>query len=256
MRFCLVLLISSVLSIFGCSTKPKPEAVISVSTNTLNPAADGLSIVNIKVKPTSNDLQQKITAFGSSIGDELQSRFSREGLWIRKVEVVDVPAIVASVGEVLDESSVWHGQVVQWRELHQRRIEKGMVISQGGTPYFIHNGFLSLLGRSWIQDREIGIRLYLQFLPTWHVPQSQHSLLGKQKPPLQSKLFKELEVETLLEDNEAILVVTHLKAPKAKLGPHDDGPPPVRLGEALLGGSIKEDIVQFLVIEANILPRG
>ena len=27
-------------------------------------------------------------------------------------------------------------------------------------------------------------------------------------------------------------------------------------GEALLGGPVKQDIVQFLVIEANIMPRG
>ena len=80
--------------------------------------------------------------------------------------------------------------------------------------------------------------------------------MGKSKSPLKSKVFRSLEFETLLQDDEAIIVATHLFSPTVKLGPQDEGPPPVRLGEAILGGPVKQDIVQFIIIEANIMPRG
>ena len=168
-----------------------------------------------------------------------------------------MPAIVASIGTVLDESYVWHGQIFKWRDLFQRRIEpQGMLISEQGIPYFIQSGFLSLLSRSWVVERENGFHLYLQFQPTWHIPREKSSIVGTSSTPTQSKVFSELAFETLLQDGEAIIIVAELCAPEPTSGPQDEGPPPVRLGEALLGGPVKKDIVQFLVIEANIMPRG
>ena len=245
------------MTIVGCSSSQETKKLVSISSNSINATADGISVINIKIEPNGEDLSEKLKQFGQPIAQQLQSKLLHEGMYIRRVSTVDVPALVASVGVVIEETSVWHGQIFKWRDLHQRRIEsQGMLISEQGIPYYIQEGYLSLLGRSWLLEREDGLHLYLQFLPTWHVPQQQSTFVGNSNSPLKSKVFRSLEFETLLQDDEAIIVATQLFAPQVKLGPQDEGPPPVRLGEALLGGPVIKDIVQILVIEANIMPRG
>ena len=257
MRHCLIIMLLGAGCLEGCSSSQESKTLISVTSNSINATSDGISVINIKIEPNGEDLNAKLKQFGQPLAQELQTKLLQEGILVRRVSKVDVPAIVASIGVVIEETSVWHGQIFKWRDLHQRRIEsQGMLISEQGISYFIQQGYLSLLGRSWLLEREDGLHIYLQFLPTWHVPQQQSAFVGKSKSPLQSKVFSGLELEILLQDDEAIIVATHLFTPRVKLGPQDDGPPPVRLGEALLGGPVKQDIVQLLVIEANIMPRG
>jgi hypothetical protein len=257
MRHSVIIFFFVILQLVGCSTPQETETLISLTSNSIDATADGVSVIDIRVAPNGEDIREQLKKYGEPIESELQSKLFSEGIYVRKVSSIDLPAIVASVGDVIEETTVWHGQIFKWRDLHQRRIEsQGMLISEQGIPYFIERGYLSLLGRSWLLEGENGLHLYLQFLPTWHIPNHQATFVGSSKPPLRIKLFRELEVEILLQNNEAIVVATHLIAPNAKSGPQDDGPPPVRLGEALLGGPVKEDLVQFLVIEANIMPRG
>ena len=257
MRHNVIILCIALIQLAGCSAPQQGKKLISFTTSTIDATSDGVSVINIKVLPKGTVLSEQLNQFGQPFNEELRSNLKREGIYARKVSAVDVPAIVASLGDVIEETTVWHGQIFKWRDLHQRRIEsQGMLISEEGIPYFIEKGYLSLLGRSWLLEREDGLHLYLQFLPTWHIPNQQASFAGNSKAPLRSKVFRALELETLLQDDEAIILATHLVAPKAKSGPQDEGPPPVRLGEALLGGPAQEDIVQILVIEANIMPRG
>jgi hypothetical protein len=242
----------------GCSTPLETGTVVARSEEVISPDADGISVIHIEIEPSEMDLTEKLLQFGEPITEQqLHEKLLREGIQIRRVDAIDVPAIIASIGIVLDESYVWHGQILKWRDLYQRRIgPQGMLISEQGIPYFIQRGFLSLLSRGWVVQRESGYHIYLQFQPTWHIPREKSPIVGNSSTPTQSKVFSELAFETLLQDGEAIIIAVELCAPAKTSGPQDDGPPPVRLGEALLGGPVKQDIVQFLVIEANIMPRG
>lgn len=257
MRNNLIPIVSFFLLISSCSTPQVAPTKVVLSSVVLNPSADGISVVKVEVQPNHVDVQNVLQQFGEQIMPDLHERLLQEGIHIRKINAVDVPALITSIGTIVDESYVWHGQIFTWRDLHQRHINpQGMLISQQGTPYFISKGYLSILGRSWLLDRENGLHIYLQFLPTWHVPREQSSLVATSSSPIQSKIFSELELEVLLKDDEAIIIVVELTAPVMSSGPQDGGPPPVRLGEALLGGPVHADIVQILVIEANILTRG
>ncbi len=258
MRNCVAILVFFALLVLGCSAPKKEKPVVSLSTESMSSTTDGISVVSIQVQPTAKDVSKKFQQFGEPIEQqELQNKLLLEGIQLRRVSAVDIPAIVASIGEVLDESYVWHGQILKWRDLHQRRIDaEGMLITEQGIPYFIQRGYLSLQSRSWLIDREDGLHVYLQLLPTWHVPRNQPSVATQSSDHVQSKIFSELEFEILLKNDEAIVLAVALFAPKVTTGPQDEGNPAVRLGEALLGGPVKQDIVQILVIEATIMPRG
>jgi hypothetical protein len=130
-----------------------------------------------------------------------------------------------------------------------------MVIAKSGIMHFIDSGFLSLLARSWLLQREDGFFVYLQLLPTWHVPGGRSVVVTRRESPSQSKLFSDLGLEFLLLDGEAIILAVDLKRVEQFDGPLDEGPPPVRLGEALFGISVDEDMVVMLVLESSILAR-
>ncbi len=251
-------LVSSAIVFGGCSAPQGVKTVVSYNSGVLNPVADGISVSTIEIKPNGSDVSEKLQQFGVPLNsEELQKRLLHEGIQLRKIQIVDLPAIITSIGEVNQESSAWHGQILKWRDLHQRQIDpKGMLISQQGVQHFVQRGSLCLLSRSWLIEREEGFRIYLQCVPTWHIPREQSPIVGRANKPIQSEVFGDLLFETTLLDDEALIVAVELAGPREKQGPQSEGPPPVRLGEALLGGPAEQDLVQFIVIEANIMPRG
>jgi hypothetical protein len=258
MRFCLTLL-SILVTYFvcaGCSTQKTEQKIIAVESS-VEPTSDGILITRFEIQPNDGSLREALLAFGEPVeSQETNIQLENEGLHVRHVESIDLPAITSSIGTVEDQSYVWHGQILHWRDLEQRQIPKeGMLISEQGFFNFIDRGYLSLLARSWPVQREDGLFIYLQLLPSWHIPSGNAIVVGRGTLPLQSKLFPNLGFEALLQEGEAILIAASLYPPDSMEGPQDAGPRSVRLGEALFGGPSKADRVVLLVVESNILPR-
>jgi hypothetical protein len=186
----------------------------------------------------------------------LADKLLLEGIHVIEVETVDVPAIAASIGEVVNEEFVWHGQIHKWRDIKQRRIPfGGMIITAEGIPYLVEGGYLSILARSWLVQREDGVFVYLQAMPTWHMPKSRTGFLGNSVNLAQKKVFTDLNLELLLQDSQALLIAVELAPDTSQTGPFDEGRPAVRLGEALMGGPVEKRSVVVLVLEANLQSR-
>jgi hypothetical protein len=230
--------------------------VLKVKLKT-EPTGDGLLITKYILSPNEVALKENISKFGSALNNgELIANLETEGLQVRRIEAVDVPALIASIGTVSRHSSIWHGQIIQWRDLEQRQIpNSGLLISESGKSYFVDSGFISLLARSWLVQRENDLFVYLQLLPSWHAPKVGEIILGIGSVAKQSTLFSNIEIEILLSEGEALVLASELSLVSSSSGPQIEGPPPVRLGEALLGGSGEAGNVVLLVVEANILAR-
>lgn len=257
MRYRIVFFLPLFLLLVSCATTPDKIISVSVHSETVDSIADGISIVHISVKPNTDKVAESILKFGEPIGSsELQASMHREGLQLLKIQAVDVPAIVATIGTVNNETYAWHSQILKWRDLHQRVIDRdGMLISENGVLYFIQRGILSYFCRAWLLQNEDGYCIYFEGVPTWHVPRNNQSMFTTTESNVQNQVFTNLQVETLLKDGEAVLLASHLRVPVEVDGPQDVGGVPVRLGEALLGGPVQEDVVQLLIIEANVIPR-
>jgi hypothetical protein len=254
MRFCLAIVL-----LLACSNCNLPRIELNVLKIELKtePTGDGLLITKYILSPNEVELKEIISEFGSALSDDrLVADLETEGLQVRRMDTVDVPALIASIGTVCIHSSIWHGQIVQWRDLEQRQIpNSGLLISESGKSYFVDSGFLSLLARSWLVQRENDLFVYLQLLPSWHVPKVGGITLGLGSIAKQSTLFSNIEIEILLSEGEALVLASELSLVSSSNGPQIEGPPPVRLGEALLGGSGEAGNVVLLVVEANILAR-
>ena len=258
MRLCLTCLfiLSANLALIGCSTPQVLPKKTKVETK-VDSNADGILVSKFLLVPTSEDPLSGLTNFGTFLESQLKiENLQTEGIEVRRVSAVDIPAILATIGIVTHQENVWHGQIFRWRDVHQNKIPyQGMLVAKSGIPYFIDSGFLSLLARSWLVQREDGLFVYVQLLPSWHVPSHQSVIVGHSKQLTQSQIFPELGLEFLLQDGEAIILAVHLKQAQQSEGPQDFGAPPVRLGEAMFGTSAEKDMVILLALEPNILPR-
>ncbi|MEE2912513.1 MAG: hypothetical protein VX436_01770 [Planctomycetota bacterium] len=244
-----------------CCTREKiDQTVIPVNTK-VDITIDGLAVTSILLRPflvmsTSLDirLHDQLSNFGLPIEDqELSEKLLLEGIHVVLIDTVDVPAIVASMGEIINEEFVWHGQIHAWRDIRQRVIPRGgMLITAEGIPYLVEGGYLSILARSWLVNREDGDFVYLQTLPTWHMPSARSGLFGKSENVVQKKIFSDLNLEAMLVDSQALLIAVELAPTSSSTGPFDGGKPAVRLGEALMGGPVTERVIAILVLEANL----
>ncbi|MGY8753123.1 MAG: hypothetical protein ACKVIO_04425 [Phycisphaerales bacterium] len=251
MRFCLTF---TLFFIASCST-PKTEPVVHVLETTIEPTADGLMVTKIIVSPDGDGYNEMLATFGKPLENGLLTKsLKSEGMSVRVIESVDMPAILSTIGTMETREFVWHGQFVKWRDVVQRRIPpEGILIVASGVSHFVDQGYLSILARSWLLQRASGLFVYVQLLPSWHIPESAGIVLTQGVKAKQSTLFRELEIEFLLEDGQAVLLTTELEVPVRSNGPHIEGPVPVRLGEGLLGGDVEEGKVVLLLIEATIL---
>ena len=240
----------------GCVNPQVEQTVISVKAK-VDITIDGLAVTSMKIDPMDIDLRDQLSNFGTPIKDkELADKLLLEGIHVIEIETVDMPAIAASIGEVVNEEFVWHGQIHKWRDIKQRVIPRGgMIITAEGIPYLVEGGYLSILARSWLVQREDGVFVYIQAIPTWHMPQSRSGFLGQSKNLAQKKVFSDLNLEVILQDSQALLIAVELSPDTSQTGPFDEGRPAVRLGEALMGGPVEERSVMLLVLEANLQSR-
>lgn len=240
----------------GCATSQVDQKLISAKAK-VDVISDGLSVTSIVIEPLNVDLVDQLTKFGKPLKDkELSDKLLLEGIHAIEIETIDIPAIAASIGEIVSEEFVWHGQVLKWRDIKQRKIPfGGMIITAEGIPYLIEGGYLSILARSWLVEREDGLFVYLQAMPTWHMPTTLAGLVGQSKNLSQKKVFSDLKLEAVLRDSQAIMLAVKLNPDLSQTGPYDEGRPAVRLGEALMGGPANTSSVLLLVLEANLQSR-
>lgn len=240
----------------GCAITNVEQKVISAQA-TIDITSDGLAVTSIVIDPLDVDLGGRLAQFGKPLKDkELSNNLLLEGIHAIEIDTIDLPAIVASIGKIVSEEFVWQGQILKWRDIKQREIPYGgMIITAEGISYFVEGGYLSVLARSWLVDREDGLFVYLQAMPTWHMQRGRATIVGQSKNLPQHKVFSNLEVETLLQDSQAVLFAVKMTPVESSTGPYDEGRPAVRLGEALMGGPVTKSRVLLLILEANLQPR-
>ncbi|MBC8523389.1 hypothetical protein H8D29_05625 [PVC group bacterium] len=127
----------------GCSSQDvekkliasQPKARIEISGN-------GISIRRFAVIPNTDSVNDLLDMFGTVLNDaKLQERLASEGLIVRIVDSVDIPAIVASAGEGQEELVDWHGQILKWRDEQERQTPSNrMIVTAGGMTQTSDHG--------------------------------------------------------------------------------------------------------------------
>ena len=238
----------------GCSTQQSQKVVVSSDAN-VNVVGNGVRIRYMLIESSDDASFDSIEIVGRHIHSEEHSlALQHEGFVVRVAQTETLNELLNSYGKTEDHKQVFHGQIVNWRDVQQQEVNKqGMVVTFQDKPYAINDGYLSLLTRAFEMRREDGLFTYVQVVPTWHVPRGSSALIGDRQTPKRSKVFTELQFDELLEDGESLLVATNLEpASTASSGPQDDGPLPVSLSEAVMGKSVEKAMIAVVMIESHL----
>ena len=253
MRY-LLLTLFCFTSFTGCSSQQSQTVVVSSDAN-VSVVGNGVRIRYMLIEANGDASFDAIESIGRLIHSEEHSQaLEHEGFVVRVAQTDALNQLLESYGSASDHTQVFHGQIVNWRDVHQQEVNKqGMVVTFDDKPYAINDGYLSLLTRAFEMRREDGLYTYVQVVPTWHVPRGSSALIGDRQTPKRSKVFNELQFDELLEDGESLFVVTRLEpVAKAGSGPQDDGPLPVSLSEAVMGKQVNQATIATVVIESHL----
>ena len=221
----------------------------------VNVVGNGIRIRYMLIETNEDASFDAIETVGRLIHSESRSvALEHEGFVVRVAQTDDLNQLLESYGNTSEHKQVFHGQIVNWRDVQQQEVNKrGMVVTFKDKPYAINDGYLSLLTRAFEMRREDGLYTYVQVVPTWHVPRGSSALIGDRQTPKRSKVFTELQFDELLEDGEALLVATRLEpVSQVPSGPQDEGPLPVSLSEAVLGQRVEKATIAVVMIESHL----
>ena len=253
MRYLLLTLISFTL-FTGCSTQQSQTVVVSSDAN-VNVVGNGVIIRYMLIEASEDASFESIESVGRLIHSEGHSEaLAHEGFVVRVAPTGEVNKFLECYGNIEDHKQVFHGQIVNWRDVQQQEVSKqGMVVTFQDKPYAINDGYLSLLTRAFEMRREDGLYTYVQVVPTWHVPRGSSALIGDRQTPKRSKVFTELQFDDLLKDGESLLVVARLEpVAQGGSGPRVDGPLPVSLSEAVMGKRVEQSTIAVVMIESHL----
>lgn len=136
-----------------------------------------------------------------------ESRFRRDGLRLVRVRADQLEDLLGELGVGPSDVTAWHGQVLEWRELHHRSVVgSGAALAVSGRVRSIPPGRLRMMGRCWTILMENEVYLSLQLLPQLVRPQvpSLYQLLGD--PDLQGEVFRCLAIEIELQPGYAYVL--------------------------------------------------
>jgi len=173
------------LMTFGCMA-PTPDDDVPGSPGTATASTEssallspyGLDIRRILVP----DDEQRIEAalrrvpLRPVLPEEDHARWRRNGLRLYSCDVVEATALVEALGAPMLDRQEWIGEMLDWGTL-ERATTSGIeaVLVERRIERF-QAGAFDLMLRAWNRPMETGPRLYAEFLPRYHQPQSMSYL--------------------------------------------------------------------------------
>ena len=198
----------------GCATKQRvppvttPPSADNVLDRMLNPD-NGLLLRKWVVADNTEQIGTALMRYqdGVLLEPAEEDRLRRDGLRLLRVRADQLEDLLGELGVGPSDVDVWHGQVLEWRELHHRPVVgPGAALAVAGRVRSVTPGRLRMMGRCWTVLMENGPYLSLQLLPQLIRPPSPslYELLGDSD--LQGEVFKRLAIEVELRPGYAYIL--------------------------------------------------
>ncbi len=242
-------------TVTGRETTPTPNAFDRM----LNPE-NGLLLRKWVVSDDAERIWAALQRYsdGEVLDAESDDTLRRNGLRFVRVRADRTEDLLGELGVGPSDVAAWHGQVLEWREFHQRPVGgPDAALAVSGRVRSIPPGQLRLVGRSWTVLMEDGPYLTLELLPQLLRSQtpSLYHLLGDAK--LQGEVFRGLGIEIELEPGYAYVLTGETPAFEYA-GDQPAGPDvetPDTLGEFLFSTRTEPPLRTLLVFVPRIPDR-
>jgi hypothetical protein len=124
----------------------------------------------------------------------------RNGLRLVAIPFDRLDALAAQLDPLALNLTEWHGQIVQWRALHERSVgADGRVVAIDGRVRRFDNGRFQLLARSWPVSMEDGAYLHLDLVPFFERARAQRAELLPRQGEHRGDLMETLSLRLQLE---------------------------------------------------------
>ena len=209
---------------------------------------------------------------GTFLEPAQENRLRRNGLRLLRVRTNHLADLLGELAVGPSEVDAWHGQVLQWRELHHRSlVGPGTALAVSGRVRSVSPGRLRIMGRCWTVLMENGPYLSLQLLPQLIGEQSPslYQLLGDSD--LRGEVFRRLAIEIELRPGYACILTgeapaiswtnhtepssEHLDATAAGTAVGPETETPDTLGEFLFSSRAEPPLRTLLVFVPRIPDR-
>ncbi len=205
---------------------------------------------------------------GQVLDDAAKARLRRNGFWFVQVPLDELDALLDDLGGATLNARVWHGQVLERRELLHRRVPVGgQVVAIDGRVRRYEGGAFRLMLRSWVVQMEDGPYLHVEIVPHYRRADGERRLpLIGGRPQRYGERLVSMRIDELLRAGSAYVLVGASPGmswpgdpPRAPVGPPSgrgpEGQPPPALGELLLSGGRGQHTRGILVFVPVIAPE-
>ena len=225
----------------------------------------------------SNDTERIGTALmhyrdGVLLEPDLTRRLRRDGLRLLRVRADRIEDLLGELGMGPSDVTAWHGQVLEWRELHHRSVVgHGATLAVSGRVRSIPSGRLRIMGRCWTILMEDGPYLSLQLVPQLIRPQPPSLYQLLEDPGLRGEVFQGLAIELELKPGYAYVLTGeapatswggpsdsesgHVASPAHGPATGPDAETPDTLGEFLFSSRAEPPLRTLLVFVPQIPDR-
>ncbi len=205
---------------------------------------------------------------GQVIDDAAKARLRRNGFWFVQVPLDELDALLDDLGGATLNARVWHGQVLERRELLHRPVPVGgQVVAIDGRVRRYEGGEFRLMLRSWVVQMEDGPYLHVEIVPHYRRAHGETRLpLIAGRPQRHGERLVSMRIDALLRAGSAYVLVGASPGmswpgdpPRAPVGPPSglgpEGQPPPAVGELLLSGGRGLHSRGILVLVPVIAPE-
>jgi len=170
--------------VLGCaSTTPESEPQTSpllTSTPTRDEILkkvlhidNGLEVRKWLLEDDSQRIMNALAQLGAHpVIDEINDqRFQQNGFRLRRIPASDIEYFLDTLGGTTLNSTAWHGQILEWRELHSVMLEpQGQALAIDNTVRRLQPGSLHLMVRAWTVLLENDPYMHVEMLPVYDQP--------------------------------------------------------------------------------------
>ncbi len=134
---------------------------------------NGLEVRKWLLEDNSQRIMSALTQLGSQpiIDATSDQRFQKNGFRLRRIPVNDVDYLLELLGGTTLNATAWHGQILEWRELHSASLEpQGQALAIDNSVRRLQPGIVHLMIRAWTVLLEDAPYLHVEMMPVYDPP--------------------------------------------------------------------------------------